>query len=77
MEGDLDPIAKLERLEATKRLIIKEAIDDTLPSLAVGDIREATMFALSTLDDIRQGHNPQYEPLLRAKAQELGIDLAA
>lgn len=65
----------VEKVEARKQDILDIAINDHLPHFAASDTRIAVRFALSTLDDIRQGHNPHYEPLLREKAKELGIDL--
>lgn len=79
MHEHLDYLAKIQpavqKVEAQKQTILDVAINDYLPELAVADTRIAVRFALATLDDIRQGNNPQYEPLLLAKAQELGIDL--
>lgn len=72
MEGG----ATAERLEALKRNILIEAIEDVLPALASADIATATSFAVATLDDIRQGHNPDLEPSLRRAVEELGISLS-
>lgn len=65
----------VQKVEARKQDILDIAINDHLPHFAAADTRTAVRFALATLDDIRQGHNPQYEPLLISKAKELGIDL--
>ncbi|MCX6734628.1 MAG: hypothetical protein NTZ25_01825 [Candidatus Peregrinibacteria bacterium] len=79
MNEHLDYLAQIQpavqRVEARKEDILKVAIDDHLPHFAASDTRTAVRFALATLDNIRQGNHPQYEPLLRAKAKELGIDL--
>lgn len=72
MEGD----ATVERLEAKKRAVLGWAIDDILPTLAAANSDVATSFAAATLDDIKQGNNPDLEPSLRRVVEELGISLS-
>lgn len=78
-EEHLDYLAKIhpaiQRVEEKKVDLLKLAINDHLPYFAAFDIQVAVNFAVRTLYDIRQGNNPQYEPLLIAKAKSLGIDL--
>lgn len=75
MEGE----ATVERLEAKKREALVWAIDNILPEFANADKvtsrASARVFAAATLDDIRQGNNPDLEPSLRRKVEELGIEL--
>ncbi len=42
--------------------------------LASEDMEKAREFAIKTLDDIKQGSNPDLEEELRKKAKELNID---
>ena len=69
---DLPPII---RLESRKRIALQEAIQKTLPDLAKVDKEVARQFATQTLEDIRQGNNPDLESEFRKKIQELGINL--
>lgn len=72
MEGE----ATTEGLEAKKREILVWAIDDILPTLAAASTDKGRTFAVATLDDIKQGHNPDLEPSLMRKVEELGISLS-
>jgi hypothetical protein len=69
---DLPPIISLEN---RKRAALQEAIQETLPDLAKADKEVARQFAIKTLEDIRQGNNPDLEPEFRKEIQELGISL--
>ena len=65
----------IESLEAKKREAVIREIDEALPTLASQDLELTKISAQKTLEDIRQGNNPDIEEKLRNKAQELGIDL--
>jgi|GEM_PF-1746212 len=69
-----DPLVVKEGLEQNKRLALLNGMQ-ALSSFAKVNINVATNFALDLLQDIREGNNPDLEPALRDKAEELDIDL--
>ena len=70
-------IPLIERLETGKRTVLLEAINELLPGLAQSEDGKdlAEQFARQTLEDIQEGNNPDLEPQLRERIQELGIRL--
>jgi hypothetical protein len=72
MEGG----ATKERLEANKRAVLINAIEDILPELVAASSNIGRRFAASTLEEIQQGNNPDLEPSLRRAVEELGINLS-
>ena len=70
-------IPLIERLETGKRTVLLEAINEFLPGLAQSEDGKdlAEQFARQTLEDIQEGNNPDLEPQLRERIQELGIRL--
>ncbi|MBU0577777.1 MAG: hypothetical protein KJ597_05900 [Nanoarchaeota archaeon] len=63
------------RLESGKRRALEMAMDVTIPLAVKRDIVGATRLAIQTLEDIREGNNPDLEPAFREKMEELGIEL--